>query len=155
MPLKLITQGSEYKSINGNSLVENKYKVSIYSIKKKKNQVESFIETKGSKFKTNDSLQNFLDNIVKNNNSLFNYLSQEKFRVKNKYPLSFTEKIKRHKRKIFPVKDKSIPKEKTDKNYTRIGPKKMKALLGNIASLTKKNKRKRFTLKSQKSKSKK
>ena len=81
MVLKMITIGSHEKSINGKPILKKGFDVSIDSTKKLDNQVHAKTFNNGVNLTTKDSLQNFINNLANNDNSLFQLLKHENQRI--------------------------------------------------------------------------
>tara|TARA_Y100000591_G_C21845453_1_gene708424 strand:- start:589 stop:1005 length:417 start_codon:yes stop_codon:yes gene_type:complete len=87
MVLKIVTVGSEEKYLNGEPIVDKHFNVKINSEKKPKKQVSATIMNSGNIYHTTDSLQSFINNLNKQDDSLFEFLGKEQYRLKHTLPL--------------------------------------------------------------------
>ena len=78
MVLKIISQGSHQKIVNGKPLVNKKFNVGIDSTKMPHRQVYAQVLDDNQHFETQDSLSNFMNNLRQNNNSLFDLMKNDK-----------------------------------------------------------------------------
>jgi hypothetical protein len=90
MVFKIKTSGLHTKSVNGKQVINKQFDVGLDSTKEENQQVKATIVNDDKKYGTTDSLQNFIDNLNKNENSIFQLLSKEKYnlnQVKDKIKL--------------------------------------------------------------------
>ena len=86
MVLKIVTTGAQEKYLNGEQIVDKHFDVKIDSQEKPKKQVSATIQDSGNVYHINDSLQSFIDNLNRNNDSIFEFLEKEQHRLKHTLP---------------------------------------------------------------------
>jgi hypothetical protein len=107
MVLKLVTVGSQEKYLNGDPIIDKHFNVKIDSQKKPKKQVSATIIDSGNIYQTSDSLQSFINNLNQDNDSLFEFLGKEQYRLKHTLPL-------------INIKCKNKPKNKPKKSLKKL-----------------------------------
>ena len=111
MVLKIVTVGSEEKYLNGEPIVDKHFNVKIDSEKKPKKQVSATIMNSGNIYHTTDSLQSFINNLNKQDDSLFEFLGKEQHRLK--HTIQHNNKIKPRKKTVKKIIKKilTLPKK--------------------------------------------
>ena len=111
MVLKIVTVGSEEKYLNGEPIVDKHFNVKIDSEKKPKKQVSATIMNSGNIYHTTDSLQSFINNLNKQDDSLFEFLGKEQHRLK--HTIQHNNKIKPRKKTVKKIMKKilTLPKK--------------------------------------------
>lgn len=108
MVLKIVTVGSEEKYLNGEPIVDKHFNVKIDSEKKPKKQVSATIMNSGNIYHTTDSLQSFINNLNKKDDSLFEFLGKEQHRLK--HTIQHNNKIKPRKKTVKKIL--TLPKKR-------------------------------------------
>ena len=86
MVLKIVTTGAQEKYLNGEQIVDKHFNVKIDSQKKPKKQVSATVEDSGNVYHMTDSLQSFINNLNRDNDSIFEFLGKEQYRLKHTLP---------------------------------------------------------------------
>ena len=101
MVLKIVTSGAQEKYLNGEQIVDKHFNVKIDSQKKPKKQVSATIEDSGNVYHMTDSLQSFINNLNRDNDSIFEFLGKEQYRLKHTLPFINKKVTRRPSNKIL------------------------------------------------------
>lgn len=101
MVLKIVTTGAQEKYLNGEQIVDKHFNVKIDSQKKPKKQVSATIEDSGNVYHITDSLQSFINNLNRDNDSIFEFLGKEQYRLKHTLPFINKKLTRRPSNKIL------------------------------------------------------
>lgn len=83
MPLKILSSGRHTKNINGENVMDKKFGIDIDTERDDSQQVNAMVNQGENKYALQDSLQNFLQKMSNNDNSLFKLLKKEELQSKN------------------------------------------------------------------------
>ena len=93
MPLKILSSGRHTKNINGENVMDKKFGIDIDTERDDSQQVNAMVNQGENKYALQDSLQNFLQKMSNNDNSLFKLLKKEELQSKNPVaPISVCKK---------------------------------------------------------------
>ena len=93
MPLKILSSGRHTKNINGENVMDKKFGIDIDTERDDSQQVNAMVNQDEKKYALQDSLQNFLQKMSNNDNSLFKLLKKEELQSKNPVaPISVCKK---------------------------------------------------------------
>ena len=93
MPLKILSSGRHTKNINGENVIDKKFGIDIDTKRDDSQQVNAMVNQDEKKYALQDSLQNFLQKMSNNDNSLFKLLKKEELQSKNPVaPISICKK---------------------------------------------------------------
>tara|TARA_E500000178_G_C16769495_1_gene638489 strand:+ start:156 stop:542 length:387 start_codon:yes stop_codon:yes gene_type:complete len=101
MVLKIVTTGAQEKYLNGEQIVDKHFNVKIDSQKKPKKQVSATVQDSGNVYHITDSLQSFINNLNRDNDSIFEFLGKEQYRLKHTLPFINKKLSRRPSNKIL------------------------------------------------------
>tara|TARA_X000000950_G_C13831342_1_gene626300 strand:+ start:922 stop:1308 length:387 start_codon:yes stop_codon:yes gene_type:complete len=101
MVLKIVTTGAQEKYLNGEQIVDKHFNVKIDSQEKPKKQVSATVQDSGNVYHMTDSLQSFINNLNRDNDSIFEFLGKEQYRLKHTLPFINKKVTRRPSNKIL------------------------------------------------------
>ena len=130
MPLKILSSGRHTKNINGENVMDKKFGIDIDSERDNSQEVSAMVNQDGKKYALQDSLQNFLQKMSNNDNSLFKLLKKEELQSKNPVaPISVCKKVQPSMSIVYKAKKPRKLRttfKKLAENVKRLGKKKSK-----------------------------
>lgn len=130
MSLKILSSGRHTKNINGENVMDKKFGIDIDSQRDNSQEVSAMVNLDGKKYALQDSLQNFLQKMSNNDNSLFKLLRKEELQSKNPVaPISVCKKVKPSMTIVYKAKKPrklTTTFKKMAENVKRLGKKKSK-----------------------------